>query len=149
MKKILVFLVLCCLIILSSCHSPGKTEQLWGSYTPDKTYSYDHELYAVQTVVDQAIVVTVYDAGTNEKTGSFSPARSFDFWGICWEKDSYNIWTQSADTGVTCFEFQNGKWAANEDLDAPDYIISKYNKEYVNNPELWGKVYKSPTESEK
>lgn len=146
MKKILIFLALCCLMILTSCQSSGTTDQFWGSYTPDKTYSFDHELYAVQTVVDQAIIVTVYNARTNEETDSFSPARSNDFWGICWEKDSYNIWTQSADTGVTCFEFQNGKWVVNEDLDAPEYIISKFDKEYENNSELQEEMYKSPTE---
>lgn len=145
MKKIYVFLALYCFMMLTSCQSSGKTDQFLGSYTPDKTYSYDHNLYAVQTVVDQAVIVTVYKAGTNEETGSFSPARSDDFWGICWEKDSYNIWTQSADTGVTCFEYQNGKWVANENLDAPEYIISKYNKEYENNTELREKMYKSPT----
>lgn len=145
MKKIYVFLALYCFMMLASCQSSGKTDQFLGSYTPDKTYSYDHNLYAVQTVADQAVIVTVYKAGTNEETGNFSPARSRDFWGVCWEKDSYNIWTQSADTGVTCFEYQNGKWVANEDLDAPEYIISKYNKEYENNTELREKMYKSPT----
>ena len=67
--------------------------------------------------------------------------RAEDFWGICWEKDSYNIWTQSADLGISCFEFQNGEWIENENLSTPDYIISKYNKEYANDAELQKQGY--------
>lgn len=147
MKKILAFVILCCFMALTSCQRAENNVPFMGSYTPDKTFSFDHELYAVQTVDDDhMITVTVYNAAANEKLDSFSPARAKDFWGICWEKDTYNIWTQSADTGCTCFEFQNGKWISNGDTDVPEYIISKYNKEYENSPELQEKMYKSPTE---
>ena len=115
MKRIFIFVALCCVLLLASCKSSDINDTFWGSFTPDKTYS-------------------------------FLPARAEDFWGICWEKDSYNIWTQSADLGISCFEFQNGEWIENENLSTPDYIISKYNKEYANDAELQKKMYKSPIE---
>ena len=146
-KRLLaVCMVLCCLAVLTACGRFPFSKQFWGSYTSDKTYSYDHKLYAVQDVVDRMIVVTVCNAETDEEIDSFSPARSLDFWGICWEKDTYNIWTQSADIGDYCFEYQNGKWVRNEKLVAPDYIISRYDQEYRNYPKLQRNMYKSPIE---
>lgn len=148
MKRIFIFVALCCVLLLASCKSSDINDTFWGSFTPDKTYSFDHELYAVQTVDNQMIVVTVYNSESGERIDGFLPARAEDFWGICWEKDSYNIWTQSADLGISCFEFQNGEWIENENLSTPDYIISKYNKEYANDAELQKKMYKSPIEPE-
>jgi len=110
-----------------------------------KKYSYDHRYYAIQTFVDQAMDVSVFETDTDKKIDSFSPARSSDFWGICWENDTYNIWTQSADIGTYCFEFKDGKWIRNESIKEPDYIISRYNEEYRNNKELQKSMYKSPT----
>lgn len=89
-KAIALLMVFCSLILLASCTS-RDSDEFWGSYTADKTYSYDYKCYAIQTVEDNMIIVMVYDSETNEKVDSFSPARSMDFWGICWEKDSYNI----------------------------------------------------------
>lgn len=147
MKKTQKWLiVLCCAVLLTACVRNNTPNQFWGSYTSEKTYSYDHKNYAVQTVVNQMISVTVYNTETNEAINSFTPARAADFWGICWEKDTYNIWTQSADLGTYCFEYQNGNWIRNEELTTPDYIISRYNKEYRDNPDLQKDMYKSPTE---
>ena len=102
----------------------------WGSFTPYKTFSYDNRFYAVQTVekgeMASYIVVTIYDAETDEFVGDFCPARSRDFWGICWESDSYNIWTQSADIGTYCYVYQDGKWIKDENAVRPEDIISKY-----------------------
>lgn len=88
--------------------------------------------YAVQTVDKEApwpvIVVSVYDAETDEFIADFSPARSQDFWGICWESDSYNIWTQSADIGIYCYIYQDDKWVRDENAERPEDIVSKYDK---------------------
>ena len=92
------------------------------------------------------IAVTVYDAGSGELIDDFSPARASDFWGICWEKDSYNIWTQSADIGTSCYSYQDGKWERSDQAVLPDYIVSRYDKTYRDHPELWQSIYMSPTE---
>lgn len=72
------------------------------------------------------IVVSIYDAETDEFVGGFCPARSRDFWGICWESDTYNIWTQSADIGIYCYVYQDGKWIRDENAVKPEDIVSKY-----------------------
>ena len=68
-KKVLCVctpIVLCILLIFTSCLSKNDTDEFWGSYTYKKTYSYDHKLYAVQTVEDSMIVVTVYKTKKSE-----------------------------------------------------------------------------------
>lgn len=54
--------------------------------------------------------------------------------GICWENDTYNIWTQSADIGIYCYKYENGQWERDESAIRPKYIISKYDKVEDENP---------------
>ena len=120
--------------LLSACsRAADETPADWGSFTPDKTYSYDEKYYALQTVVEddpeasaRYIKVTVYLSDTDEAVAEFNPARARDFWGICWESDTYNIWTQSADIGIFCYAYQDGEWVRDEDAERPSDIISKY-----------------------
>ncbi len=92
------------------------------------------------------IKVSVFLVSSGELIDTFTPARSMDFWGICWERDTYNIWTQSADIGIYCYAFRDGKWERNEDTEAPSYIISRWDENYRNDPELWDAIYMSPTD---
>lgn len=101
-NRIVVILFVLLSLCLAGCHTAES--QFWGSYTAEKTYSYDRRYYSIQTVVDQAVNISVFETDTDKKIDCFSPARSSDFWGICWEKDTYNIWTQSADIGTCCYE---------------------------------------------
>ena len=139
-------LILLLALCFTGCKPTSEKAEFWGSYTSEKTYSYDHQYYAVQTVENAAVTVTIYSTATNEEIDEFSPARARDFWGICWEKDTYNLWTQSADTGNACYEYQNGKWIRNDDAVEPSYIISRYDKEYAENEEAQKGMYKSPIE---
>ena len=124
MKKLCI-LCLLLLVLLGACSSRGTD---WGSFTPDKTESFDQKYYALQTTNENSVVVTVYDKTSGKEAFSFSPARASDFGGICWEKDTYNIWIQSGDIGVLCFRYTNGQWTLDESAVRPDYIISKYDK---------------------
>ena len=141
-----LLIVLLLPLCLTACEKQQAANPFWGSFTPDKTYSFDHRYYALQTVADQMIIVTVYDAGSGERIDDFSPARAADFWGICWEKDTYNLWTQSADIGDSCYSYQDGKWVRNDQAIEPDYIVSRYDKACRDHPELWQSIYMSPTE---
>lgn len=102
----------------------------YGSFTPDKTYSYDNAFYAVQEVElhdnVRMIRVCIYEADTDALVYSFCPARARDFWGICWESDTYNIWTQSADIGTFCYKYDNDQWMIDKTAVRPPDIISKY-----------------------
>lgn len=121
MRKICLLILI---VLLAGC-SRGVQEDL-GSFTPDKTYSYDNAFFAVQSVEKGESIVDIYKTETDEKIYSFSPARAWDFWGICWESNTYNIWIQSADIGVLCYEFKNNEWTLNEDAIRPENIVSKY-----------------------
>lgn len=124
MKKTAVLLALLVLMVsLPACRSP---ELNWGSFTAEKTESFDHKYYAVQTKEDLDLVVTVFNCATGAEVFSFSPARAWDFWGICWESDSYNIWIQSGDIGVKCYRFDNEEWTLDEQAVRPADIVSKY-----------------------
>lgn len=99
-----------------------------GSFTFEMAYSYDGKFYAVQnkTAEKDYINVSIYETDSNECVFSITPARASDFWGICWEKGSYNIWIQSADVGILCYEYENGEWSLNLQEERPEYIKSKY-----------------------
>lgn len=131
-KAVVIFL--CILLFLSGCTKETPTEA-WGSFTADKTYSHDEKYYAVQKVVDDIygdsvkyVKVSVYETETDDLVDYFYPARAWDFWGICWENDTYNIWTQSADIGIYCYKCEDMKWKRDESAERPEYIISKYDK---------------------
>ena len=131
MKKIITFFfVVICAFLFVSCSNINNKEEQWGSFTAEKTYSYDKVFYAIQSVDEKEdtshIVVDIYQTENNEKVYSFSPARANDFWGICWENDNYNIWFQSSDIGIFCYEFKDSQWILNENATRPEYIISKY-----------------------
>lgn len=124
MKKLLC-LTLIVSVLLCGCQSTLDEEE-WGSFTPEKTYSYDGKFYAVQDVNSSDIIVVSVYSSDDELVYSFEPARAWDFWGICWERDTYNIWIQSADIGVYCYVYKDGKWVIDYSAIRPDYIVSKY-----------------------
>ncbi len=124
---------ICAILLPSFGGTPSYSEE-YCSFTPEDTYSYDGKLVAHQKVEKGAnvknIIVEIKDSQTGELVGSFSPARAWDFWGICWENDSYNIWTQSGDIGVYCWRYQDGVWECDfSHPERPEYIISKYDKD--------------------
>ena len=134
-KAICLSLILTLLLTFIGC-SNREIEvdpQEWGSFSPNKTTSYDNKYYALQTVNENDyIVVTVYETETEKEVSSFSPARAWDFWGICWENDTYNIWIQSSDIGEYCYKYDNDTWTLDEEAKMPDYIITRYQLQFGN-----------------
>lgn len=134
--RIFAMAILVCVGVgcLSACSGGGENNTNdWGSFTADKTYSYDEKYYASQSVVEGAearmIRVAVCLTDTDEVVAEFEPARARDFWGVCWEKDTYNIWAQSGDIGTLCYAYQDDEtWVLDERAERPSYIISKYDQ---------------------
>ena len=128
MRKILAVLLsivaafAMCSCTVGSASAPG-TE--YGSFTIEKTSSYDGKYYAYMTQHDQMIVVNIYSEDDNE-VFTFEPCRKSDFWGIFWENDSYNLWVQSGDIGIICYTESDEVWSVDDSAVRPDYIISKY-----------------------
>lgn len=133
-KAILLFLLIMILFsgYLIHLSQTATTSESRGSFTTDRTYSYDKKYYALQEVKDKSdtrmIEVSIYETETDSPVFSFYPARASDFWGICWENKTYNIWIQSGDIGVFCYKYENMQWLKDRSARRPAYIISKYDK---------------------
>ncbi len=134
LKRIFSFIFVIVLfgMLIGARRGNVPAEAYYGSFTPDKTYSYDKVYYAVQEVEKNTesgvnmIKVCIYETASDHMIFVFYPARARDFWGICWENDSYNIWTQSADIGIFCYRYDAAQWLLDETAQRPDYIVSKY-----------------------
>ena len=149
---LLLFLMLCTTTACDSHHPAQPSvdlpsrQRFYGSFTADKTYSFDRKYYAVQNIENQMVRVDVHQTLSGSRVCSFVPARAVDFWGICWERDNYNIWIQSADVGTFCYGFREEIWDRDESRNLPAYIISRYDDDYRDSQELWDYIYHSPTE---
>ena len=122
------WLSLILLLVFCGCANRASVSE-WGSFTSEKAFSYDNKYYAVQKTTekeDTAYVNIEIYTSDNVLVDSFQPARASDFWGICWEKDTYNIWIQSGDIGILCYCYDSKEWTVDAAAVRPDYIISKY-----------------------
>lgn len=121
--------LLCIILAFTMCSCAVGFEQApgteYGSFTITKTSSYDGKYYAYMTQRDEMIVVNIYSEDDTE-VFTFEPCRKSDFWGICWENDSYNLWVQSGDIGIICYTMSDEVWSLDDSAVRPDYIISKY-----------------------
>lgn len=131
MKKLLC-LTIAMLLILTSCKENNKTsqqasitEKQFEMFTTDMTPSYDNKYFAIMGVKSEndtflAIINVFSDIG--DAVFSFTVGNIDNFFGICWERDTYNIWILSADKGMTCYEYNNEEWVLNESASLPEYM---------------------------
>ena len=146
---VLLAVILCAGAVLPE--SLAEEQEIFlGSFSTDKTYSGDLLFYALQTVEqtesDRGIVVTVYETASDAPVFSFTPDRASDHWGICWERDSYDIWVQSGDTGTSCWEYHDGEWKRSSGRVCPEYIVSRLDSGYRDHPETWASMYRTLTD---
>ena len=106
----------------------ANKEKEYGSFTIERTYTYDKKYYAECLIQNSGMVlVEIYDR-YNHRIFTFKPCRASDFWGICWEYDSYNLWVQSADIGTICYSCNGEEWERNDKAVRPGYIIGRWDK---------------------
>ena len=146
---VLLAVILCAGAVLPE--SLAEEQEIFlGSFSTDKTYSGDLLFYALQTVEqtesDRGIVVTVYETTSDTPVFSFRPDRASDHWGICWERDSYDIWVQSGDTGTSCWEYHDGEWKRSSGRVCPEYIVSRWDSGYRDHSETWASMYRTLTD---
>lgn len=127
MKKIIALLLLV-VVLFTGCGGPQVVED-YGSFTMDKAFSYNDEYYAEITRFknDEGVNVTVVDifqASDDIIKHSIVIDTTSEFWGFCWEKDSYNIWIQTS-KGISCYQKGDFQWELDENAVKPDYIIEK------------------------
>lgn len=128
MKKRALIFVSASLLMSSCSHGENaETKENFGSFYIGICQSYDFKYESTPVFSDDMVGISITDADGSE-VYYFEPVRKFDFYGVCWEKDNYNIWIQSGDVGILCYAYDNGEWKLDKDAVRPDYIISKYDK---------------------
>lgn len=114
-----------------SGYSPRAPEEdqaaanTYGSFHTETVSSFDGQLRLEIEDKSPMIVINVFHEKDNALLYSFEAVRKWDFWGVCFEKDNYNIWVQSSDTGTICYQYDDGEWRYNPSAVKPAYIISK------------------------
>ena len=125
-KKLRMLLILLFVLFLSACSSNHELENSkLGSFTLSATSSFDGKYIADISTNEYMVAIQIVDSEKND-IFYFEPVRKRDFWGVCWENDTYNLWIQSGDVGVICYQFDDGVWIYNPDATRPEYILSKY-----------------------
>ena len=119
-------------IVLAYEHAPRPAEEeestanTFGSFHTETIPSFDGQLRLEIDAENPMITLNVFDEKSDAKVYSFQPVRRWDFWGVCFENDNYNIWIQSGDIGIICYEYRDGKWHRSPDAVRPSYIVSKW-----------------------
>ena len=98
----------------------------YGSFSTDTTYSFDKALRFEISDVESMIKIIIYRNDDNTEMFCFKPVRKWDFWGCCWENENYNLWIQSGDVGVLCYEYNGVDWKLKPNAKKPSYIVTKY-----------------------
>lgn len=104
----------------------------WGSFTnravvsSDGQYRAEHGAKKMDGYNVPMIQVDIYNHTTGVLMDSFVPARAMDFYGVCWEEGTHNLWIQSADIGIHCYVQQGSQWILDENAVRPVGIISKW-----------------------
>lgn len=114
-------------------HVPTKDELFkdFGSFTYLPTDSFDGKYRAniniEQRDGDYATTVYVYiiDTESDETAEVIRTERAYDFWGICWDKGSYDIYVQSSDVGTYTLRYKDGTWQKDRETAIPDDIVSR------------------------
>ena len=98
---------------------------------PGRVESFDGRYYAEQSLEkadgsrDDRVKVTVFEAATKTVAGEFLTQRAFDFIGICWAPEGYDIWVNSGDVGVYRMRYEDGAWAEDPGAELPEGISLK------------------------
>lgn len=103
-------------------------KQMYGSFNVEEAMSYDKKFTAKVLIGSGMVTVQIIDNETDSIVSSFKPCGKGEFYGICWENDSYNLWVQTDTSLVICYSMKESKWdwQINENARKPDYIKGRY-----------------------
>ena len=83
--------------------------------------SYDGKYSVSLTSEDKDVSITV-SSGADE-VFVFSAGSESEFRGVCWDKESYDLWLQYQDGVLVCYSMNDGEWQLNSGAQKPDYIV--------------------------
>ena len=115
---------------VETARSINKEQELYEEYDrffhTETVNSFDGVLRAEINSDTFMIRIDIIDNESNEIVYSFEPVRKWDFWGICWERDNYNIWIDSGDVGIICYEYNGIEWIYNPNINIDSFIDIYY-----------------------
>lgn len=129
-----VLALLLCLCLLSACGAADTSTETdragadadLGSFTLGRAESADGRYYAEANTDEPTVRIRIYDSADGKELFSFDSVRRLDYWGLCWETNTNNLWVQSGDVGLVCYAFRDGEWVLYPDAVRPPEIVSKY-----------------------
>ena len=134
MKRILCFVLIALMCLVSCSKEPKKdvavmvSDQQLSQFTTDMTPCHDKKYYIIMgaNIKDDTLVsvINIY-SDIGDMVYSFEAGNVDNFRGVCWEKDSYNIWTLTGDNTLRCYKFSDNKWQLEKDALIPEYMLKK------------------------
>ena len=83
--------------------------------------SYDGKYTVSLTSEDKECIVTVSTG--DDDVFEFSAGSESEFRGVCWDKDSYDLWLQYQDGVLVCYSMTDEEWKQDNEAEKPDYIV--------------------------
>ena len=101
---------------------------MYGSFNVEEAKSYDGKFTAKVLIGSGMVTVQIIDNETDSIVSSFKPCGKGQFYGICWENDSYRLWVQTDTSRFICYSIKESRWdwQMEEGARKPEYIKGRY-----------------------
>ena len=101
---------------------------MYGSFNVEEAKSYDGKFTAKVLIGSGMVTVQITDNETDSIVSSFKPCGKGQFYGICWENDSYRLWVQTDTSRFICYSMKESRWdwQIDEGARKPEYIKGRY-----------------------
>ncbi len=83
--------------------------------------SYDGRYTAVVSSEDKKVMITVMSG--SDEIAVFSPGDESEWRGVCWDKNSYDLWMQYQGGVLVCYSMTDNGWEEDPGAEKPDYIV--------------------------
>lgn len=105
-------------------YESGDLESDPDYYVLPKLYdsdSFDGKYTAKITTEDREVSITVLSG--SDEVFKIEAGKESDFRGLCWDKNSYDLWLQYQDGKLVCYHMADETWKAADGVEKPDYIV--------------------------
>lgn len=105
-------------------YESGDLESDPDYYVLPKLYdsdSFDGKYTAKITTEDREVSITVLSG--SDEVFKIEAGKESDFRGLCWDKNSYDLWLQYQDGKLVCYHMADETWGIADGAEKPDYIV--------------------------